>query len=65
MSEVFEVQPTCSRDPNPSDFRLWEHLKPLVYSAPVGNEQSLHKCSFMPAKPLVTAPGPWKVCGSP
>ena len=61
MSADFEVQPPCSRDAKPSDFHLWEHVKPLMYSGPVGNEQSLHQCIVIPAKPFATAQGPWKV----
>jgi hypothetical protein len=34
--------PQRSPDLNPLDFYLWEHLKPLVYAAPVDNEEALH-----------------------
>jgi hypothetical protein len=32
--------PQRSPDFNPQDSYQWEHLKPLVYSAPVGNEEA-------------------------
>jgi hypothetical protein len=28
---------------NPLDFYLWRHLQTLVYAAPVGNEEALHR----------------------
>jgi hypothetical protein len=34
--------PPRSPDLNPLDFYLWRHLKPLVYAAPVDNEEALH-----------------------
>jgi len=38
----FEVQPPCS--PNISS--LGEHLKSLLYSAPIENEEIYHQCTF-------------------
>jgi hypothetical protein len=34
--------PPRSPDLNPLDFCLWEHLKTLVYAAPVDNKEALH-----------------------
>jgi transposase len=34
--------PPRSPDFNPLDFNLWEHLKTLVYAAPVDSEEALH-----------------------
>jgi hypothetical protein len=34
--------PPRSQDLNPLDLYLWGHLKSLVYTAPVDNEESLH-----------------------
>jgi hypothetical protein len=31
-----------SPDLNPLDFYLWGHLKPVVYAAPVAQEEALH-----------------------
>jgi hypothetical protein len=31
-----------SPDFNPPDFHLWGYLKPLVYAAPVDNEEAFH-----------------------
>jgi hypothetical protein len=36
------VWPPCSPDFNPLDFYLWGHIKPLVYAAPVDDEEALH-----------------------
>jgi hypothetical protein len=48
---VFEVQPSRPPDLNPLDFCLWGHLKTMAYSAPLYNEQTLHKQIFMPLRP--------------
>jgi hypothetical protein len=37
--------PPRSPDFSPLDFYPWEHLKPLVYAAPVDNEEALHHLS--------------------
>ena len=34
---------------------------PLMYSAPIENEETLNAVFFMPVKQIVTAPGPSKV----
>jgi hypothetical protein len=36
--------PPHSPDPNFLDFYMWEHLKSLVYAAPVDNEEPPHHC---------------------
>ena len=43
---VFEVQPPRSPDLSPLYFYLWRRLKPLVYSASIENEQTLHQRIF-------------------
>jgi hypothetical protein len=32
------------------DCYLWGHLKHLLYAAPVGNEEALHRCTWMPVR---------------
>jgi hypothetical protein len=34
----------CSPDLNPPDFKLWGHLKTLVYAAPVENKRIVNTC---------------------
>jgi hypothetical protein len=43
-------------DLNPLDFYLWEHLKTLVYAAPVDNEDHLNIALWMPVRLSVTTP---------
>jgi len=53
--------PQCV-DLNPLDFYLRGHLKTLVYSAPIENEQTFHQCLTDVFKPFTTSPGPPEVC---
>jgi len=46
----FEVQPLRPPDLSPLDFCLWGHLKTMVYSVPIYNDQILHKHIFMPLR---------------
>jgi hypothetical protein len=62
---VFEVQPPRSPDLNPFHFYLWGHLKTLLYSSPIGNEETIHQGIFVPVKPFATTPGLLKGCDSP
>jgi hypothetical protein len=43
-------------DMNPLDFFVWGHLKTLVYSGRIENEETLHQRYLMPVKPFATAP---------
>ena len=45
---------------------LWGHIKFVVYSAPIQNdEQSIFHRTFMPVTPFATAAEPLKGCDSP
>jgi hypothetical protein len=49
--------PPRSPDMNPLDFYLWGHLKPLVYSAPVDNEEALRHCIVDACQAIRNCPG--------
>ena len=57
---VFEIQSNNVLTKNPLHFCLWGHLKPLVYSDEIVNEETLHQRILMSAKPFETAPAPLK-----
>jgi hypothetical protein len=42
---------------NPLDFYLWEHLKTLVYAAPVDNEEALHHRTVDACQTIRNCPG--------
>jgi hypothetical protein len=44
-------------DLNPLDFYLRGHLKTLVHSAPIENEETLYQLFLMPLQPIANAPG--------
>jgi hypothetical protein len=52
-------------DLNPLYFYLLGHLKPLAYSAPTENEETLHQRIFDAVRPFTPAPERLKVCESP
>ena len=43
---VFQIRPPRSPDLGPLYFYLWRHLKSLVYSSPIENEETLHQRIF-------------------
>jgi hypothetical protein len=60
------AQPPRSSDMDHLDFYLWRHLKALVCSAPVDNEEELTIALWTPVRLLATTPeslngsgGPW------
>jgi hypothetical protein len=46
--QTFRFRGTAQQrtDLNPLHFYLWGHIKPLVYSAPIENEETLHQTHF-------------------
>jgi hypothetical protein len=50
---------------SPLYFRLWGHLKTLVYSGPIVNVETLDQCIFMPFKSFASLPGHLKEWDSP
>jgi hypothetical protein len=49
--------PRSTPDLNPLDFYLWEHLKPLVYAAPLDNEEALHYRTVDACQTIRNCPG--------
>jgi hypothetical protein len=49
-------RPPRSTDLNPLDFYLWGHLNTLVYAAPVGNEETLHRCIVDACQTILNSP---------
>jgi hypothetical protein len=49
--------PAHSPNLNPLGFYLWGHLRPLVYAAPVDNEETLHHCMVDACQTIRNCPG--------
>jgi hypothetical protein len=53
LQTLFKMQPinvlahsVCVMNVNPLDFYLWGHSETLVYSGPIGNEDTCDQCIF-------------------
>jgi hypothetical protein len=53
---VFKVQSPYSPDLTHLDFYLWGHLKTLVYSGPIENEETLHQHIFYDCQTICNCP---------
>ena len=54
---AFYVQPPRSDRLSSLDFNLWGHLNPLVYSARIGNEETLLQRVFYAYQTIRNRPG--------
>jgi hypothetical protein len=53
----FIAWPPRPPDLNPLNVYLWEHLQPLVYAAPVDNEETLHHRTVDACQTVYASPG--------
>jgi len=60
MLTVLEVQPKGLFTSVLLYFYLWGHLKSLLHSAQIQNEETLHLNSLMPVKTFANSPGIWR-----
>jgi hypothetical protein len=62
---VVKVQPPCSPDLDPLNFYLWGLLKSVMYSDPIGDEETLQKEVLMPVKLFLSTSRTLKRSDSP